>query len=157
MKKKQENYDPSKPLKNLKHEKLARKIALEPKITQTEAYLEIYPTKNPLTAKSEASDILSKPNVRDRVLALLSKSAGRPILEAVSDRINNHVNQAENLPVSMDACKTVLRVAGAMDDAKQDATSYNPLQINIIIESQKTTQGTDAIDVTNDETNENPT
>lgn len=128
-------FDPYKPLKNLKHEKLARKIALDPKKTQTEAYLEVYSTDNHLTAKSEASDILSKPNVRERVLALMSKD--RPILEKVSENINANLDQRDNLPVNLETCKTVLKVAGALDDPKLAESSFHPVQINFIVNSKQ--------------------
>lgn len=126
------SFDPSKPLKNLKHEKLARKIALDPKKTQTEAYLEVFSTNDPDSARASASEILAKPNVRERVLALMSKD--RPILEKVSERVNQHID-GDNAPVSMDACKTVLKIAGTLDEQKLAESSYSPTQINIIIRS----------------------
>jgi hypothetical protein len=130
------SFDPTKPLKNLKHEKLARKIALDPKKTQTEAYLEVYSTNEPDSARASASEILAKPNVRERVLALMSKD--RPILEKVSERVNQHID-GDNAPVSMDACKTVLKIAGTLDEQKIAESSYNPVQINFIVKTNRET------------------
>lgn len=120
----------TKPLKNLKHEKFARELAKNPKQSQTEAYSKIYNVDDN-TAKTSASRLLSNDNVRQRVLDLMSSSAGRPILEKVGDRINDHID-GDNAPVSMDACKTVLKVAGVLDaDTTKQEASYNPVQIII--------------------------
>jgi hypothetical protein len=126
-----EPFDPNKPLKCLRQEKLARYIVENPKATQTQAYLSTYPTNNINTATAEASTILGKPNVRERVLALMSQYAKRDIIGKVAENISLTLDQRENLPVNMDACKTVLKVAGALDEQKQADQSYNPVQIII--------------------------
>ena len=77
-------------------------------------------------------------------MALMAQSGAS--LEDVSRVVAKHMH-GDNAPVSMDACKTVLKVSGALDEQKQDTQSYNPVQINIIIEKDKA-QPTTIIDVT---------
>lgn len=139
-------FDPSKPLRNRKHEKLAQELAKRPQDSQSEIYKEIYPKVSEEASIPAASRLLSNVNIRERVLSLLSKSANRPILEKVSDKVNEHID-GENAPVSMDACKTVLKIAGALDDQRQAETSYNPTAIIINIVTPKT-QHTDTTEVT---------
>jgi len=147
MTKEHKEYNPLKPLKNRKHEAIAKKVASDPQIEQTIAYKEQYPNVSPESLPAAASRLLNSVNVRERVMALLSASAKRPILEAVSDKINEHMN-GDNAPVSMDACKTVLKVSGAMDEAKADAQSFNPIQINFIVHApQSATPIIEATDV----------
>ena len=145
MKKEHKEYDASKPLRNRKHEVFAQQLAKNPEAPQSEAYAKVYPLTDPVNAVPSASRLLSNDNVRARVMTLLERSGAG--LKRVSERISEHLEQSENLPVSMDACKTVLKVAGVMDEQKQADTSYNPVQINIIIEG-KDTQSTMPIDVT---------
>lgn len=144
MVKKHKEYDASKPLPNRRHETFAQELAKNPQANQTQAYLKVYPESAIKSAQDNASRLIGQDRVRERVMALMSKE--RPILDKVADRINAHID-GDNAPVSMDACKTVLKVAGALDEAKQSEASYNPVQINIIIEG-KDTQSTMPIDVT---------
>jgi hypothetical protein len=67
-------------------------------------------------------------------------------LKDVSRVVSKHLH-GDNAPVSMDAAKTILKVSSALDEQKQTEASYNPVQINIIIEG-KDTQSTMPIDVT---------
>ena len=128
--------DASKPLKNRKHELFARALAKNPTEPQSKAYKEVYPGVTDESATVRASTVLSNVSVRDRMLHLLSASAKRPILEKVSDKINEHMD-GDNAPVSMDACKTILKVAGAMDEAERKESSFNPTQIIINIMPDK--------------------
>jgi hypothetical protein len=123
----------SKPLKNRKHEAFARELAKQPSQSQDSAYLKVYPSADPNSAIAAASRLLSNVNVRQRVMELMSRE--RPILERVSERMNDHVDSSTE-SISLEACKTVMRIAGAMNEEKQADSSYNPTQINIIIRPQ---------------------
>ena len=123
----------SKPLKNRKHELFARELAKKPTESQDKAYMRVYPEADPKSAVCASSRLLSNVNIRQRVMDLMSIE--RPILEKVSERMNKHVD-SDTESISLDACKTVFRIAGAMNEDKQEGTSYNPTQINIIIQSQ---------------------
>jgi hypothetical protein len=126
-----EERQSSRPLRNRKHEKFCQVLAKNPEANQSLAYKKVYPSVMESTAVVNASKLLSNTNIRDRVLSLMSRG-GKNILEKVSDKVNEHID-GTNAPVSMDACKTVLRVAGALDEQKQDAQAFMPTQINIII------------------------
>jgi len=122
-----------KPLKNRKHEAFCRELAREPGQSQDSAYMKVYPSADPQSAIPAASRLLSNGNIRQRVIDLMSRE--RPILERVSERMNDHVD-SDTESISLEACKTVMRIAGAMNEDKTEATSYNPTQINIIIRPQ---------------------
>jgi hypothetical protein len=113
------------PLKRIKQEQFARAVIESG--SQTEAYQKVYGVDYDV-AKSNASDSLSKPNVRARVMELLTENKAG--LSDVSKRIAEHVH-GENAPVSLSACQTVLKVAGAMDEAEKSQASYNPTMIVI--------------------------
>lgn len=144
MAKQQKNYDPSKPLRNRKHEKFCQVLAKNPEANQSEAYKEVYPDIQEDTAVVNASRLLGNANVRDRVMALLTKdNAG---LKDVSSVMSKHLH-GDNAPVSADMCKTILKVAGALDEQKQTNASYNPVTINFIVRKADT-KPIDIIDVT---------
>jgi hypothetical protein len=122
--------DPSKPLKNRRHELLIKKVLENPKIDQQDAYLEIFPTDNPKTAQAQSSMLLNSKPVRERMMYLFDKH--KASLDDTAEIISKHM-RGDNAPVSMDACKTILKVAGAMDEAERKESSFNPTQIIINI------------------------
>ena len=127
-----QKQDPNRPLRNRKHEKFCQVLAKNPGVNQSIAYKEVYPIVYDNSAVTAASRLLSNVNIRDRVLSIMSRD-GKDIMEKVSDKVNQHID-GDNAPVSMDACKTVLKISGALDEPDRKAdTSYNPVQILINI------------------------
>ena len=107
------------PLKNIRHEQFANKI-LETEGKQGKAYQAVYPDANPTTAVVNASKLLSSANIRERVLELMQEANG-PNPNRVIDKLSAHLD-SENEGISMDAVKTSLKVFGAFDENKVDAS-----------------------------------
>ena len=114
------------PLKNLKHEKFAQALITEP--SQTAAYAVAYDSKNLQAAGASSSRLLENAKgIRERVLELLERrKAG---LDRVSERLRDHL-ESDTEQISLDTCKTILRVAGAFDTQSDKDSSQN-IQINI--------------------------
>lgn len=114
------------PLKNLKHEKFAQALITEP--SQTAAYAVAYDSKNLQAAGASSSRLLENAKgIRERVLELLERrKAG---LSRVSERLKDHL-ESETENISLETCKTILRVAGAFDPVDNSAHMQN-IQINI--------------------------
>lgn len=114
------------PLKNLKHEKFAQALLDQP--SQAKAYALTYDTKDIEGARASGSRLLSNvSSIRERVLELLERrKAG---LDRVSERLRDHL-ESDTEQISLDTCKTILRVAGAFDPVDNSATMQN-IQINI--------------------------
>ncbi len=130
-KKKKDNnpLDPTKPLPNRKHEHFAKTIASNPLLKQDEVYLKTYPDSDSDSAIASASRLLNNVNVRARVMALLDKvDAGLP---RATQKLKQHL-ESDTESISLDATKTVFKLAGAMDEVKGDgAQVYNPVQVII--------------------------
>lgn len=119
--------NPNKPLKNPKHEIMARKLAQGS--TQVEAYKTAYPNANDTTAKSVASSITSSHGINDRALKLLD-SVGLSE-KKLAQKLNQHVD-SDTESISLDATKHGLKLIGYGQDAKDSGQQvYNPVQVII--------------------------
>ena len=128
MKKTKAPIDPTKPLPNRRHEAFARTLAKNPQMTQDQAYLKVYPESVGQSAIANASRLISNDNVRQRVMTLLDKvDAGLP---RATQRLKDHL-ESNTESISLDATKTVFKLAGAMDEYKEQGQVYNPVQIII--------------------------
>ena len=71
------------PLKNLRHEKFARKLVSGS--TQSRAYHEVYQPKSITTSESNSTGLIQRPDVRERCLELMDKKKGLRL----DDQLNN--------------------------------------------------------------------
>lgn len=127
MKRPKKPIDPTKPLKNPKHEIMARKLAQGS--TQVEAYKTAYPNANNTTANSIASSITNSHGINERALKLLD-SVGLSE-KKLAQKLNQHVD-SDSESISLDATKHGLKLIGYGQDAKNEAQQvYNPVQIII--------------------------
>jgi hypothetical protein len=134
--------DPSKPLKNPKHEIMARELAKGQ--CQVDAYKRAYPKASNTTAQGNASRLIASTNINERALKLLD-SVGLSE-KKLAQTLNKHVD-SETAQISLDATKTGFKLLGYGQESKESTQSYNPTQINIIIK-QRDTQPVDSIEVT---------
>ena len=101
------------PLKNIKHEKLVRRIIEKPS-SNTQAYLDVYPNVQPDSARSSVTDVLAKPSVRNRITELLeAKNCG---IGPITDRFKQFLSDDDEKALSWDAVKTGLKMYGAFDE-----------------------------------------
>lgn len=127
MKRPKKPIDPSKPLKNPKHEIMARKLASGK--SQVEAYLEAYPKSNPEGAKAVAYRAVASHGVNERALKLLD-SVGLTE-DKLAKKLNEHVDSFTE-SISLEATKHGLKLIGYGQDAKdQSQQVYNPVQVII--------------------------
>lgn len=114
------------PLKNLKHEKFAQALLDQP--SPTTAYALTYGSKDKEVASAASSRLLGNvTGIRERVLELLERrKAG---LDRVSERLRDHL-ESDTEQISLETCKTILRVAGAFETVDNSASMQN-IQINI--------------------------
>lgn len=124
--------DPSKPLKNPKHEMIAREIASGS--TQIDAYRKYHPKAKESSVMACASRAVEMHGINQRALKLL-ESVGLTE-EKLANTLNKHVDSMTE-SISMDATKTGFKLLGYGQEQRQAETSYNPVQINIIIEDSK--------------------
>lgn len=73
-----DDYDPSKPLNNPRHERFARNIALRA-MSQADAYREVY-GNDKIGARCQASTLLSDQNISNRVRFLSERGAEKDVL-----------------------------------------------------------------------------
>jgi hypothetical protein len=121
-------------LANLQHEKFARALVTAP--SQTAAYAEVYKTEVPETAKVCASQLLTNPNVKERVRELLN--ASNLGLAPITSRLGKWVFDDEHASVSLDAIKTAYKLHGVLD-AEDKSSGIVAVQINIGNLSAETT------------------
>lgn len=115
------------PLDNPKHEQFARAILKKPSITQ--AYREAKPESTYETARSAGNRLIaSNVDIRQRVLGLLEDHNAS--LPQVSNRVAHWLNQDAHPVQSMDAAKTILKIAGVLDPEDQ---AKNISNVNICI------------------------
>lgn len=128
-KKPTKDIDPTKPLLNHKHETFAKIIAKHPNLSQDKAYLSVYPESSLESSIANASRLINSDNVRARVMALLDQvNAGLP---RASQKLKEHL-ESDTESISLDATKTIFKLAGAMDDVKGEGNAvYNPVQVII--------------------------
>jgi len=113
-------------LANLNHEKFARALVTAP--SQTAAYTEVYKTETPEVAKVCASQLLTNPNVKERVRELLNQS--NLGLAPITSRLGKWVFDDEHASVSLDAIKTAYKLHGVLDNDDK-ASGIVAVQINI--------------------------
>lgn len=118
--------DPTKPLKNPKHEIMARKLASGK--SQVEAYLEAYPKSNPEGANAVAYRAVAMHGINDRALKLL-ESVGLNEKKLAS-KLNECVD-SEIESIKLDATKHGLKLIGYGQDKEQAQQVYNPVQVII--------------------------
>lgn len=119
--------NPNKPLKNPKHEIMARKLAQGS--TQVEAYKTAYPNASQTTANSQAHEVIARANINERAVKLL-ESVGLSE-KKLAQKLNQHV-ESETESISLDATKHGLKLIGYGQDAKDSGQQvYNPVQVII--------------------------
>lgn len=118
--------NPNKPLKNPKHEIMARKLAQGS--TQVEAYKTAYPNASQTTANSQAHEVIARANINDRAVKLL-ESVGLSE-KKLAQKLNQHVD-SDTESISLDATKHGLKLIGYGQESKEQGATYNPVQIII--------------------------
>lgn len=115
---------PGEPLKSPKQEQFVQELLRQP--SATKAYKETYKCSYG-TARVQSSDSLANTDIRNRFMELLQRQkAGLP---RVSERLRDHL-ESETESISLDTCKTILKVAGVFDPIDNAANMQN-IQINI--------------------------
>lgn len=115
----------------LKHELFVKEL-IKQGGNQTKAYAKAYnkDTNSPKelsTSRSNASDLLTKPNIRKRVVQALEES--NLTVERLSKKLNAFVD-SENEGIGLEATKTAFKLHDAFPSEKQDVDSQdNSLQI----------------------------
>ena len=143
MAKHKKNYvDVSKPLKDPRFEKMA--LLRLKGANKTEAYQAVYPNASYDSARAEASQLIEAKYIDKRALHLL---ASQGLSEEKLARRLNELTDSEQDSTALQAVSKGFDLLGYGKQDKQDTQSYNPVQINIIIEKDKA-QPTTIIDVT---------
>jgi hypothetical protein len=126
MKKPNKVIDPSKPLKNVKHEIMARELAKGS--SQVDAYRKVYPNASDVTTNAIASRTINDNGINERALRLLEKaglSEGK-----LAGSLNDCVDD-DDKRIKLDATKFALGMIGYGKEQKIAESSYNPVQIII--------------------------
>lgn len=125
--------DPTKPLKEPNHEKMA--ILRAKGLSKTQAYLETYPNVKYDSARALAPNIVNKQGIDDRALHLLAQAGLSE--EKLARSLNDCVDEVDDKRIKLDATKFGLSMIGyGRNDQKVDNKSYSPTMINIIIRSK---------------------
>lgn len=129
--------DPSKPLPNPKHEIIAKEIASGQ--NQTDAYMKAYPKSSLQTARANASTVVEQAGINARALKLLERNG------ISEDKLASKLGEcldSETENIKLDATKTGFKLLGYGSEQKLAETSYNPVQINFIVRSNRGTNDT---------------
>lgn len=121
------------PLKHIKHEKFAKAVIEKP--TYKEAYLAAYDPKgdrliSPATAGSNASELLRKPEVTNRIAELLNR-------DGISlDRLNGKLRdllEGQSEEIQFKATKLGYELHGVLNPDKSNGESSSPILIQVNI------------------------
>ena len=115
------------PLKNISHEKLAHAVIKEE--SATKAYLSVYPESSVAAARSSVSDVLAKPDVRNRIHELLEQN--KCGISRITERYKEFLEDNSEKSLAWDAVKTGLKIYGAFDEDSGKKNIQN-VQINIL-------------------------
>jgi hypothetical protein len=117
----------SKPLKNIRQEKFVRALVEKP-ISQTQAYQEAYGLEDKSVAKVNASQLLTKPHVKERIAELLDRDGLS--VDYLNGRLKRHCDSdSEN--ISLEATKFGYRLHGCLEDDKANIGNQG-IEINIM-------------------------
>lgn len=121
------------PLKNIKHEKFARAVLEKPSFTQ--AYKEVYDPdntrfKNPMSAKDNASRLIAKDSVKNRIAEILdSKNMGlNRFIQKHSDLL-----EAKSEDVQFRSMRLGYELHGLLrEDSEKEVSKEINIQINVM-------------------------
>lgn len=129
-----------------KEDKVKQEIIVKARsegLNKTEAYMKAFPKSSYDTARNEAPQYIKRHGLDELALQRMAEAG---LTEGdLFNKLKGHVN-GDDARISFDATKHALGMIGYGKEQKEANASYNPVQINIIIDKQDT-QPIDAIDV----------
>ncbi|MBF0252546.1 MAG: terminase small subunit [Candidatus Omnitrophica bacterium] len=136
----------SKELENKKHEVFCREL-VKNKFNATKAYRETYPDSGLAAARTSASELLTNPNIKGRVLEILNTSQEtnlEVIIASFSDDLNavkpiitskdKNIEFVRDNSTILEAKKTLLKMYGALGDKFGALTDNRSVTFNLSVE-----------------------
>lgn len=140
-KKNKKVFDPTKPLPNPKHEIIA--IERSKGSNKVQAYSKAYPNAKYDTARANCS-IIEQKGLDLRALHLLAEQG---LTEGELFKSLIQCVKSSDERIKLDSTKFGLNLIGYGKDMSKAETSYNPVQINIVIQDDKTQPIDTTIDI----------